>query len=29
MSAEDLSEHPLNISTSKQKYSFPKEDRFN
>jgi len=29
MSAEDLADHQLNISTSKQKYSFPKEERFN
>ena len=29
MSSEDIADHALNVSTSKQKYSFPKEDRFN
>ncbi len=28
MSSEDITDHALNVSTSKQKYSFPKDDRF-
>jgi len=28
MFSEDITDHALNVSTSKQKYSFPKEDRF-